>query len=65
MLDYDWRFIAMVVCGQHLLKGLLAGGGSQGMLVVEGLTYMKLQVGAASVFLRVVRVGVPYAWAGE
>eukprot|EP00668_Euglena_longa_P004609 GGOE01005379.1.p1 GENE.GGOE01005379.1~~GGOE01005379.1.p1 ORF type:complete len:613 (-),score=226.53 GGOE01005379.1:285-2123(-) len=46
--NYDWRFIVMIVCGQHLLKGMLSGGGSQGMLVVEGLTYMRLQVGAAA-----------------
>jgi len=45
--NFDWRFIAMIVFGQHLLKGLLAGGGSGGLLVVEGLIYMRLQVGAS------------------
>eukprot|EP00668_Euglena_longa_P004893 GGOE01005734.1.p1 GENE.GGOE01005734.1~~GGOE01005734.1.p1 ORF type:complete len:628 (+),score=126.49 GGOE01005734.1:124-1884(+) len=45
--NYGWRFILMVLCGQHLLKGLLAGGGSQGLLVVESFIYMRLRVGAS------------------
>eukprot|EP00669_Euglena_mutabilis_P008041 TRINITY_DN3194_c0_g1_i3.p1 TRINITY_DN3194_c0_g1~~TRINITY_DN3194_c0_g1_i3.p1 ORF type:complete len:619 (+),score=242.09 TRINITY_DN3194_c0_g1_i3:29-1858(+) len=45
--NFDWRFIFMVVCGQHLLKGMLAGGGSEGLLVVEGMIYMRLHVGAS------------------
>jgi len=45
--NFDWRFILMVVFGQHCLKGLLSGGGSQGLLAVEGLIYMRLHVGAS------------------
>ena len=44
--NFDPRFIAMVVFGQHLLKGFVAGGGGAGLMVVEGLIYMKLNVGA-------------------
>ena len=45
--NFDGRFIAMILFGQHLLKGFLAGGGSQGLLVLEALIYMQLHVGAA------------------
>eukprot|EP00667_Euglena_gracilis_P005873 EG_transcript_5913 len=45
--NFGWKFLAMVFCGQHLLKGMLAGGGSQGLLMVEGLIYMRLHVGAS------------------
>lgn len=57
--NFDWRFIVMVVCGQHLLKGMLAGGGSGGLLVVEGLIYMRLRVGASCMPLLLGDGGIP------
>eukprot|EP00667_Euglena_gracilis_P004235 EG_transcript_4254 len=42
--NFDSRFIVMVFCGLHLLKGML----SAGLSVVEGLIYMQLRVGAST-----------------
>ena len=41
--NFDRRFVAMVFCGVHLLKGFCGG-----LMVVEGLIYMRLHTGATS-----------------
>ena len=46
--NFGAPFVVMVIFGEHLLKGLLGGGGSGGFLVIEGIAYLKLQVGAST-----------------
>eukprot|EP00667_Euglena_gracilis_P003590 EG_transcript_3598 len=47
---FGWKFLVLVVFGEHLLKGFLSGSGSNtgGLLVIEGLIYLRLQVGAST-----------------
>eukprot|EP00667_Euglena_gracilis_P005147 EG_transcript_5174 len=47
--SFGWRFVVLVVFGEHLLKGFLGGGGcSGGFLVIEGMAYLQIQVGAST-----------------
>eukprot|EP00668_Euglena_longa_P017466 GGOE01021876.1.p1 GENE.GGOE01021876.1~~GGOE01021876.1.p1 ORF type:complete len:640 (-),score=180.93 GGOE01021876.1:225-2144(-) len=47
--SFGWRFVVLVVFAEHLLKGFLGGGGcSGGFLVIEGMAYLQLQVGAST-----------------
>jgi len=48
--EFGWRFLLTIVFGEHFIRGFLDGHGSSGhgFLVIEGLAYMHLRVGAAA-----------------
>eukprot|EP01052_Picozoa_sp_SAG31_P010899 SAG31_NODE_606_length_13607_cov_17.509846_8_plen_117_part_00 len=43
---FGWKFIAFIGFGMHVIKGLLAGGGSSGMLVIQRSIYVSKGVQA-------------------
>lgn len=45
---YGLRFVIFIIFGIHLLKGFLTAGGGGGLLIIENLAYLELQVGAST-----------------
>ena len=48
---FGWRLLATLFFSQHVLKGLVAGGGTGGWIGVQGMNYYFKQVGGASEIL--------------